>query len=84
KEKRITVKELSSHLGVSEATLRTDLNKMEEEGLLIRTHGGAVLNDESENDTNFSVREKKNKGEKRQIAKKAFEFIEEKQCILLD
>ncbi|WP_174614677.1 DeoR/GlpR family DNA-binding transcription regulator [Virgibacillus ihumii] len=83
-KKRFTVKELALHIGVSEATLRTDLNKMEEEGLLIRTHGGAILNDESENETSFSAREKKNKQEKIQIAKKAFSFIEEKQCILLD
>lgn len=83
-KKRLTVKELSLEIGVSEATLRTDLNKMEEEGMLIRTHGGAILNDETESDTSFSAREKKNKKEKIQIAKEAFKFIEEKQCILLD
>lgn len=84
KQKRATVKELASQIGVSEATLRTDLNRMETDGLLTRTHGGAVLNTEEENDTSFSVREKKNKQEKIQIAKKAYEMIEEKQCILLD
>ncbi|KKE78771.1 DeoR/GlpR transcriptional regulator [Bacilli bacterium] len=82
--KRITVKELSSEMGVSEATLRADLNKMELDGLLTRTHGGAVLNDEKENETSFNVRQKKNKVEKAKIASKAFQHIEEKQCILLD
>lgn len=82
--KRITVKELSSEMGVSEATLRADLNKMELDGLLTRTHGGAVLNDEKENETSFNVRQKKNKVEKAKIAAKAFQHIEEKQCILLD
>ncbi|WP_085991139.1 DeoR/GlpR family DNA-binding transcription regulator [Oceanobacillus senegalensis] len=81
-KKRITVKELASKIGVSEATLRSDLNKMENDGLLTRTHGGAVLNEE--NDTSFNVRQKKNKKEKMEIAEKALEFIEEKQCILLD
>lgn len=83
-QKRATVKELAAEIGVSEATLRTDLNKMETDGLLTRTHGGAILNTEEDNDTSFTVREKKNKKEKTQIAKKAFELIEEKQCILLD
>lgn len=84
-QQRITVKELASKIDVSEATLRTDLNKMEMEGLLARTHGGAVLNDEVDIETtSFSAREKKNKKEKMQITKKAFEFIKEKQSILLD
>ncbi|MFD1848832.1 DeoR/GlpR family DNA-binding transcription regulator [Oceanobacillus bengalensis] len=82
--KRITVKELASEIGVSEATLRTDLNKMEMDGLLTRTHGGAILNEEQDNETSFNVRQKKNKKEKMKIAEKALEFIEEKQCILLD
>ncbi|CEI81707.1 DeoR/GlpR family DNA-binding transcription regulator [Oceanobacillus sp. M60] len=85
-KQRLTVKELSEQIGVSEATLRTDLNKMEKNGLLTRTHGGAMLNQQSEvdYDTSFSVREKQNRKEKSLIAKEAFQFIEEKQCILLD
>ena len=57
-KQRLTVKELSEQIGVSEATLRTDLNKMEKNGLLTRTHGGAMLNQQSEvdYDTSFSVR----------------------------
>ncbi|MFD2923119.1 DeoR/GlpR family DNA-binding transcription regulator [Halobacillus naozhouensis] len=83
-KKRVTVKELSSHIGVSEATLRADLNKMETDGLLTRTHGGATLKEESDNETSFTAREKKNKEQKTVIADRAFELIEEKQCILLD
>ncbi|WP_138420500.1 DeoR/GlpR family DNA-binding transcription regulator [Aquibacillus sediminis] len=83
-KQRLTVKDLSSKIGVSEATLRTDLNKMEMEGLLTRTHGGAILNDYIDYETSFSAREKKNKSEKIKIAEKAFTFVEEKQCILLD
>jgi len=83
-KRRVTVKELSISIGVSEATLRSDLNKMELDGLLTRTHGGAVLNNYSDNETSFSARQKKNNKEKALIAKKAMEFIVEKQCILLD
>ncbi|WP_419892753.1 DeoR/GlpR family DNA-binding transcription regulator [Oceanobacillus kimchii] len=83
-QKRITVKDIALQIGVSEATLRADLNKMENDGLLTRTHGGAVINDENENETSFSARKKRNKEEKIQICKNAFDLIEEKQCILLD
>ncbi|WP_019378086.1 DeoR/GlpR family DNA-binding transcription regulator [Virgibacillus halodenitrificans] len=83
-KKRLTVKELATEIGVSEATLRADLNKMEMDGLLTRTHGGAVLREETDNDTSFSVREKKNKEEKTKISERALEQITEKQCILLD
>lgn len=83
-KQRLTVKELATNVGVSEATLRTDLNQMELEGLLTRTHGGAVLNDYTDNETSFSAREKRNKQEKSIIAEEALKFIEEKQCILLD
>ncbi|MFD2630028.1 DeoR/GlpR family DNA-binding transcription regulator [Oceanobacillus kapialis] len=84
-EKRITVKELSKSLNVSEATLRTDLNIMEEEGLLTRTHGGAILNGEvQQKDNSFSERAKKNREYKISLASKAVEFIDHKDCIVLD
>lgn len=83
-KKRITVQELHKNLGVSAATLRSDLNNMEVEGLLTRTHGGAVLNDDTNSETSFSAREKKNNKEKISIATKALDLVEEKQCILLD
>lgn len=81
---RITVKELSEELQISESTLRTDLTKMEEDGLLMRTHGGAILIDNMDSENNFSNREKRNKNEKSAIAKKAVELISNGQCIMLD
>lgn len=83
-KKRVTVKELASEIGVSEATLRTDLNHLEQDELLTRTHGGAVLGEYKEKDTSFSVRSQRNINEKAKIAAKAIETIENKQCILLD
>lgn len=43
KNKKASVNELSHMLDVSEVTIRRDLEKLESEGFLIRTHGGAVL-----------------------------------------
>jgi DeoR/GlpR family transcriptional regulator of sugar metabolism len=81
---RITIKDLSTEINVSEATLRTDLTKLEEDGLLKRTHGGAMLTDHLDSEISFSTREGKNKDEKTAIAKKAIEFISNGQCIMLD
>ncbi|SES78548.1 DNA-binding transcriptional regulator of sugar metabolism, DeoR/GlpR family [Salinibacillus kushneri] len=84
KEKRLTVKELAQSLKVSEATLRSDLNIMEEEGLLTRTHGGAVLNESIPPKNNFSDRAMKNIESKKSITNIAINLISYKSSILLD
>lgn len=43
-EKKVVVSELSKEYGVTEETIRRDLEKLENEGLVTRTYGGAVLN----------------------------------------
>lgn len=81
---RVIIKELSKEIKVSEVTLRTDLTRMEEKGLLKRTHGGAVLTDNIDNEISFSTRERRNRHEKSAIAKRATELISHGQCIMLD
>lgn len=39
---QVTVKALAAHFGVSADTIRRDLDQLGEEGVLVRTHGGAV------------------------------------------
>ncbi|WP_410968598.1 DeoR family transcriptional regulator, partial [Salmonella sp. SAL4443] len=43
-DKKVTVSNLSSIFQVTEETIRRDLEKLEDEGFLTRTYGGAVLN----------------------------------------
>lgn len=43
--KQVEVHSLSNMLNVSEVTIRRDLEKLEKDGVLIRTHGGAVTVD---------------------------------------
>ncbi len=45
KHGKITVKELAKHLLTSDMTIRRDLNDLEEDGIIRRTHGGAILLD---------------------------------------
>ena len=42
KNRKATTNELSELLGVSATTIRTDLNQMDKEKLLTKTHGGAI------------------------------------------
>jgi DeoR/GlpR family transcriptional regulator of sugar metabolism len=41
-KKRVTVSDLSLHAGVSEVTIRQDLNQLEIEGYIKRVHGAAI------------------------------------------
>ena len=45
KDQKVSVAKLSELLDVTEVTIRRDLEKLEKEGFLKRTHGGAVLMD---------------------------------------
>lgn len=44
--KQVNVTTLSTLLNVSEVTIRSDLEALEEDDFIVRTHGGAVLNEE--------------------------------------
>lgn len=46
-KKHINVSDLSTMLNVSEVTVRRDLEKLEKENFLTRTHGGAIINDDN-------------------------------------
>lgn len=41
-DSRLSVSDLAQKLGVSVVTIRTDLTTLEEEGFIVRTHGGAM------------------------------------------
>ena len=49
-EGKVIVSELSQLYGVTEETIRRDLEKLEAEGFLTRTFGGAILNLTPQND----------------------------------
>ncbi|MET1380299.1 DeoR family transcriptional regulator, partial [Staphylococcus aureus] len=44
REKRLVVTDLAGRFGVTEETIRRDLEKLEKEGFLNRTYGGAIIN----------------------------------------
>jgi DeoR/GlpR family transcriptional regulator of sugar metabolism len=76
-KQRVSVAELSSLFDVSKVTIRNDLDELEQRGLLMRTHGGALAIDQShkEAELSFDVRERLQQGGKNRI-RIALEFID--------
>lgn len=75
---------LSNFLNVSEMTIRRDLDKLEEDGEIIRLHGGAKLNTKSVYEATLEERSNRNILEKRAVATKAAELVEDGDVIALD
>lgn len=80
----VKVAHLSGLLQVTEETIRRDLEQLEKDGYLTRTHGGAVKNAVDQQETAFSIRSMHNHEEKRMIGLKAIEFISPGEVIALD
>lgn len=74
---QVSVHELVDQMGVSIATIRRDLAFLEREGLIKRSHGGAILKERTLFEFSFQARENKFVQEKRAIAEKALEWIED-------
>jgi DeoR family transcriptional regulator, fructose operon transcriptional repressor len=74
---------LTERFGVSESTIRRDLQELEDAGCLHRTHGGAILG-HSEYEPSFQEKTTCCLVEKQEIAKAAVTLIEQGETILLD
>lgn len=76
--------ELSESLEVSESTIRRDLEQLEKEGAVRRTHGGAFWTGESDTLQVFQTRRDDRWPAKSAIGRAAAELIEDHDTILLD
>lgn len=81
------VTELSERCGVTEETIRRDLDKLEQAGRLRRSHGGAVsvkYKDELQSEIPYPERAVAHAEEKRRIAEEAVKLVEPGDRIALD
>jgi len=83
-DKFIKVSELSKKLYINEATIRRDLKSLEQEGLVKRVYGGAVLSNGQDSEIPLMHREVKNAAQKKQIAENAAKEVENGDTIFLD
>lgn len=86
----LLVTDIAAELGVSEMTIRRDLIELERNGLLSRTHGGAVVVDSDgpsiidREEPAFDARLRQNLEPKQRIAARALEEITDRSVIALD
>lgn len=83
KNKSVKILSLSKLLKVTRETIRKDLYELQEEGLIKKIHGGAVL-DQPNQESNYEKRKTKEETAKRAIAKEAAKHVEDGDIIYLD
>ncbi|MFA4965620.1 MAG: DeoR/GlpR family DNA-binding transcription regulator [Thermoleophilia bacterium] len=83
RRRAVRVSLLSEDLGVSEMTIRRDLERLAEEGVLSRTHGGAILKRRIIQEPLYVDNVLAHTAEKQRIAKRAAAMIEPGDTIFL-
>jgi DeoR family transcriptional regulator, aga operon transcriptional repressor len=88
RSERILVEELCSEFGSSPATIRRDLEILEQQGLLIRDHGGAVpvapfFYSAFAEDSSFQEQVSRQQHEKKRIAVAASELVQDGETVTI-
>jgi len=81
---RVTVDELAQAFKVSGATIRRDLELLEGQGLVTRTHGGALSQARVGFEPDYFREKRRLESEKRHIARRAAALVEEGDVIFLE
>ncbi|GAB4534019.1 MAG: DeoR/GlpR family DNA-binding transcription regulator [Anaerolineae bacterium] len=81
---RVSVSELSQHFGVSEVTIRSDLQALAERNLVVRTHGGAVPATRGLYDLSLATRRQRQVQEKGRIGQAGAAQVADGDAIFLD
>ncbi len=84
KKGNVTVEELATILDVSRMTIRRDLEKLQENNLLQRTHGGALINKVLLHEMAYNEKREEHAVAKQHIADEAVKHIPEKSIVYLD
>lgn len=83
-KKSITVQDMAALFNVTEETIRRDLRAMESKGLVIRTHGGAVLADDINMEVSLEIREGINTKGKDSIGQIAASLVKDGDTLFMD
>lgn len=84
KNNSASVDELSKALFTGTATVRRDLDKMAKEGIITRTHGGAVRLQSGNVEIPYAIRESENGRAKEDVATLASELVSDGQAVFFD
>ena len=78
--RKVEVAKLSELLGVSQVTVRKDLDQLESQGLVLRAHGYARLNDSDDMNQRLAF----HYDVKQMIAKRAAQFVDSGETIMIE
>jgi len=84
KASRVSVYDLSRQFGVSEVTIRADLQALAESNLLVRTHGGAVPAGRGLPELSLSLRRQQQVSEKNRIGEAGANLVADGDAVFLD
>ena len=84
RQDEVTVSHLSELLGVSDVTIRKDLQQLEDQGYLTRVRGGAVFSGRGQLELRFAARQQLALDEKRRLAARAAQLVRPGTTIFLD
>ena len=86
KKSAVSVVQLAEVLKISKETVRRDLRELEQDGMIRRTHGGAVCEQQSATASEhpFNVREIRHYAEKALICKSAARYVQDGDTIFID
>lgn len=82
--RQLSVAELSREFGVSEVTVRNDLQALADHNLVVRTHGGAVALESGMSQIALALRLRQQIQEKSRIGKACADMIADGDAIILD
>lgn len=83
-EGRVTVADLSQVFGVSEVTIRADLQALAEHNLILRVHGGAIPADRVLPELSLALRRQQQTAAKDHIGEAAAAMVQDGDAIFLD
>ena len=81
---KILVEEIADKLGVSPMTIRRDLQQLEKEEVLTRTHGGAIMGGKLTQEIPYNQKKEENTKAKEKIAEQAITLVKDGFTIILD
>ena len=84
KDRFAGVRQLSEKLYTSQSSIRRDLNRLEQAGIVERSYGGVMLCEDVHRAAPFLIRSEQNIVLKKEIAAKAASLLKDNMTVMLD
>jgi DeoR family transcriptional regulator of aga operon len=81
---RVTVNSLADQFHISEVTIRSDLKELGVKGLLVRSHGGAILPLSPQQEYPLQLKKSLNHAEKVRIGRAAAQLLQPRHTVIID